>query len=105
MEQGQDRRPAGTVRAQRQLGVGAVFKGRLQSAVNDVPKQLVGELTFLRRAATLFAAAFALAGAGKVLAQSVDPSVRFGYTIVWVKDVDAAVAFYKSAFDLPLKGV
>jgi hypothetical protein len=68
-------------------------------------KVFSNKFSLLRRVVTIFAAALTLSGAGNVLAQTVDSAVRFGYTIVWVKDVDAAVAFYKSAFDLPLKGV
>jgi lactoylglutathione lyase len=37
-----------------------------------------------------------------VVAQE-SPSVAFGYTILWVKDVDKAAAFYESAFKLSVK--
>jgi lactoylglutathione lyase len=40
---------------------------------------------------------------GVASAQTQVAPVRFGYTIVWVKDVDAAVGFYQKAFGLGVK--
>jgi lactoylglutathione lyase len=60
-------------------------------------------LSFLCRTAAYAALAFVLSGAGVASAQASAQPVRFGYTIVWVKDVDTAVLFYKNAFDLGVK--
>jgi lactoylglutathione lyase len=58
---------------------------------------------FLQR---LFIIAFAIAASfslsAKVQAQET-PSAAFGYTILWVKDVDKAAAFYEVAFGFATK--
>jgi lactoylglutathione lyase len=52
-------------------------------------------------AATLMAAAIA-APAHRAVAQDAAP-ISFGYTILWVKDVDKAAAFYEKAFRFAVK--